>query len=131
MTRWSADAAAARRPSITIAERGSQLGEMGEDFWQAFQALDRAKLFEDTLATLRESGRPLTLGELSRALPPTHDLETLAYWLGMAREAGIVLGDEVEHIDLDDEEEGGFRFAVPATHLDFQTSQTLDADKLG
>ena len=118
-------------PDLDLDEQGAELGELGEDFWQAFHALDRVQLFEDTLALLKRSGKPLTLADLAEALPPTHDLETLSYWLGMAREAGVTLSTEVETIDLTDEDEGVFQFTVPSAGLDYEVAHHLNTESLG
>ncbi len=93
--------------------------EMDEEFWRAYHALNRRQLFDATIDQLRRSGQPLTIGALAAALPPTHDLETLAYWLAMAREAGIAVDDKTEVIDLFDEGEGWTRFFVPTVELTF------------
>ena len=87
--------------------------ELGDEFWYAYRALDRAQLFETTIAYLRKAELPLTIGQLVRALPPTHDLETLAYWLAMAREAGINIDDQMESIDIEDTSQSVTRFYVP------------------
>lgn len=104
--------------------------EMDEEFWRAYQALDRTQLFEATLDLLRKSGRPLTIGALAEALPPSHDLETLAYWLTMAREAGIDIDDDDELIDLFDEDGGWTRFHVPTTELTSAAVDLLDPGNL-
>jgi hypothetical protein len=104
--------------------------EMDSEFWQAYHALNRVALFESTLARLKESGKPLTIGELSRALPPTHDLETLAFWLAMAREAGIEIGDSIETVDVDDPTEGETRFFVPAVEIGFDQVHELNSANL-
>lgn len=118
-------------PEIDLSEQKADLKDLGNDFWQAFQALDRIQLFEKTLSVLKESGKPLTLGELVRALPPTHDLETLSFWLEMAREAGIEPTSNIETIDIEDATEGMFRFAVPCVSLDYEGSSKLNTDRLG
>lgn len=116
---------------LDLSERSSDLGELGQDFWMAFQALDRSELFFKTLAHLQASERALTLKELAEALPPTHDLETLSYWLAMAREAGVPMGEEGEEIDLQDESDGWFRFLVPSASLSFSDAQNLNSETLG
>lgn len=116
---------------LDLSEQDSGLGELGDDFWQAFQALDRLKLFEDTLEQLKQSGESLTLAMLAELLPPTHDLETLSYWLGMARAAGVILSDEIEEIDIKDETEGIFRFVVPKAGLDYEDLHDLKTETLG
>ena len=104
--------------------------EMDEEFWQAYRALDRAKLFESTLEQLRESNAPLTIGALAKALPPTHDLETLAYWLAMAREAGIPIDNHKETIDLLDDEDEWLRFYAPLVALTHEAAQQLQPENL-
>lgn len=73
---------------------------------------------------------PLTIGALAEALPPSHDLETLVYWLAMAREAGIEIDDADEVIDLFDEENGWTRFYVPIAELTFATVERLESGNL-
>jgi hypothetical protein len=115
---------------LDLQEKRSELDDLGDDFWAAFEALDRGQLFEETLEVLKRSGRALTVAELARHLPPTHDLETLTYWLAMAREAGVELSDGVEKIDLEEDGEV-FRFTVPEVGLEHETSRTLSVDRLG
>ena len=100
---------------------------MGEEFWEAFDGLDRHVVIEETLAELAKAGRPMTIGELVQALPPAHDLETLALWLGMAREAGIeVAEDEVEEFELIDAEQQRWLYRVPKTGLSHEPLQAID-----
>jgi len=103
---------------------------MDDEFREAFHALDRAQLFDSTLAQLQAAGRPLTIGELAAALPPTHDLETLAYWLAMARQAGVELGDIEETIDLFDDATGMTRFHVPRVEIAHESISVLESGNL-
>lgn len=114
--------------NLTVSE--ADPAKMDEEFWQAYRALDRARLFETTVAHLQAFGKPLTIGELAKALPPTHDLETLAYWLAMAREAGIALDDRTESTDLQDENCIWTRFFVPALELDYESIRGLKSGGL-
>jgi len=109
---------------LTVSE--ADLAAMDGELLQALQTLNRARLFEATVAHLQASGKPLTLGELAKALPPTHDLETLAYWLAMARQAGITVAERTESIDLRDESDVWTRFHVPALELDHESVRKLD-----
>ena len=104
--------------------------DMDDEFWLAYRALDRRQLFAATLAHLRKSGEVVTIGALAEALPPEHDLETLAYWLAMAREAGIELDDEIEVIDLFVEEEGWTRYFVPGASLTLEAVECLRPENL-
>lgn len=104
--------------------------DMDDEFWQAYRALDRRQLFEATLAHLRKSGEAVSIGSLARALPPEHDLETLAYWLAMAREVGIELDDETEVIDLPHMENSWIRYYVPSVSFSFQSVERLQPGNL-
>ena len=97
------------------------------ELWQALRALNRADLFESTLAHLKATGQPLTIGGLAAALPPTHDLETLAYWLAIAREAGLEIDERTESIDLQNESTGWTRFRVPAVELEYAAVKGLES----
>lgn len=55
------------------------------DFWSGFDSLDRQNLYETTLALLSDHG-PLTVGAIMSKLDTTHDLEAVAYLLGLACE---------------------------------------------
>jgi hypothetical protein len=105
--------------------------EMDAEFWSALNALDREQLFELTLSTLQTTRRPLSIEELADALPPTHDLETLVYWLTMARQAGVPIDEQQEVVDLRDDETGaGTRFRVPAVKLEYSSVADLDRGTL-
>lgn len=104
--------------------------QMDDEFWRAFHSLDREALFGATVAHLQATGRPLTISELAKALPPTHDLETLAYWLTMARQTGATLVDCEEVIELFNEQDGWTRFHVPKVNLSHESTVQLDAGNL-
>jgi hypothetical protein len=123
-----ADQSDAGELDLTVAE--ADPAAMDAEFREAFHALDRARLFESTLAQLRAAGKPLTIGELAAALPPTHDLETLSYWLAMARQAGIALGDLEETIDLFEDATGWTRFHVPKVELAHGSISDLESGNL-
>lgn len=103
---------------------------MDAEFWQAYRALNRAELFTKTLEQLKTSGKPLTLRELTTALPPTHDLETLAYWLAMARQTGIEVGEEVELIPLEAANQSATLFTVPRVKIGFKDAENLESGSL-
>ena len=121
----------------------ADLKNMGGEFWRAYQSLDRQALFEQTVERLRTAGHPMTIGQLATVLPPTHDLETLSFWLMMARQAGVPIDEQPEAIDLpnpdaidggvDDAGDGqpaGYRFHVPTATMDTVAVSALRADNL-
>ena len=108
----------------------ADINTMDDEFWQAYQSLDRAALFETTIAHLKRSGKEISLKELAVALPPTHDLETLTFWLAMAREAGIKIMDSTESIDLFHKDDGWTRFHVPDAQLTFSAVRNLESGEI-
>ena len=104
--------------------------KMDDEFWQAFDTWDREELFKATVAHLQAAGKSLTIGELAMALPPAHDLETLAYWLTMARQVEAEVLDHEEAIDLYKEQDGWTRFHVPKVHLAYESTANLDTGNL-
>lgn len=114
---------------LDLSVRVAGLGAIEDDFWDAFDGLDRSALLRDTLAVLARQAGPITIAQLAALLPPVHDLETLALWLGMAREAGIeVSGEDREMLEIIDEEKRRWRFDLPRTvvEIDALTKVTWD-----
>ena len=103
---------------------------MDEEFWAAYNALNRRELFNKTLEKLLHGGIQLTIGELAEALPPTHDLETLAFWLAMARQAGIEVEDTQESVDIGNDTEGMIRFKVPTVKIKHEAVKDLKLESL-
>ncbi len=114
--------------NFTVADANPE--NMGDEFWDAWQTLDRTALFEQTLARLRESNTPMTLAALSQSLPPIHDLETLTYWLAMARQAGVEVTEERETFDIIGRDDQITRFDAPLVSLDNAMTEKLDVEKL-
>ena len=112
-------------------EQDSSPNQLGEDFWEAFAALDRIDLFEKTLTYLKSHQQEVTIRQLAEALPPTHDLETLTLWLTMAREAGVIMNEQTENISLLDKEEGEFLFTVPTVTMSHEDAAQISSDQIG
>ena len=103
---------------LDLSPQDTDLSGIEDEFWDALDGLDREALIRDTLAMLAKEGRPLTLAELAERLPPAHDLETLALWLAMAREARIEITEQdTETLTLSDEEQCRWLFQVPRVAL--------------
>lgn len=116
---------------LDLSVSSTRLDEISDDFWDAFDGLDRQALFESTVALLRSSGRGFTLGELVEVLPPTHDLETLAYWLAMAREGEVTFREDRESVDITDGKGTETRFTVPRITFDADSLENVQADVIG
>lgn len=113
---------------LNLQSQTMNLNDIEDDFWQVFDGLDREALFRETLGVLKVTGVPMSLADLASHLPPSHDLETLALWLSMAREAGVDLTDALESIDVSDPAGGGLRFRVPKVALTHAALAPIDWD---
>ncbi len=114
---------------LDLSQANDEAASLDKEFWTDFDGLDREVVMAETLALLKERNRPLSLAELARALPPTHDLETFALWITMAREAGIeIVTNESEEVDLVDEDARQWRFTLPLTTLDETSVAAIEWD---
>ena len=111
---------------LELAEQNMNLGDIEDDFWRAFEGLDREALFQETLELLKVTGKPMSIADLASHLPPTHDLETLALWLSMAREAGVPISEEKETVDIKDSSGKKLRFYTPKLALTQDVVQSID-----
>lgn len=112
---------------LDLSNHAADLTQIGDDFWDALNGLDREALIQQTLQLLAKENRPVGLAELAALLPPAHDLETFAVWIGMAREAGIeVIDSQREFSELSDGEGRRWRFNLPTTGLESQALMDID-----
>ena len=111
---------------LELAEQHVNLADIDEEFWRAFDGLDREALYQETLALLKVTGRPMSIGELASHLPPTHDLETITLWLAMAREAGVDISTDREKVDIIASNGQKLRFNVPYFTLTLTSAESID-----
>ncbi len=111
---------------LELSQQHTDLSDIEDDYWLSFDSLDQQALLRDTLVVLRENGEALSLAQLADRLPPTHDLETLAFWLALAREAELPFPADRETLEIDDKDEAclSWRFSVPRVALN---AEALDA----
>ncbi|MHA7880158.1 MAG: DUF3375 domain-containing protein [Saccharospirillum sp.] len=103
--------------ALELDEQGVNLDEVDDEFWRAFDGLDRQALLEQTVQLLSVINEPMSIADLASHLPPTHDLETLALWLSMAREADVPMQETREAVEVTDSNGAALRFYVPKVAL--------------
>ena len=116
---------------LDLSETSGRIEDMSDEFWDALDGLDRITLYRDTLRTLKTANGGLTLGELAGALPPSHDLETLAYWLALGRETEADFHDERETFEIPDRNGATTRFDIPRIMLDAAAVARVEPETLG
>lgn len=115
------------QPVLDLVEQHSSLDDMDDEFWSAFDALDRRALVDQTRRLLDEQGRPMSVAEIATRLPPSHDLEALALWLTLGLEAGLPLNGR-EQVELSDPDGAATRFTLPRVELSAAALAGIELD---
>ncbi|MDQ8208427.1 DUF3375 domain-containing protein [Coraliomargarita sp. SDUM461003] len=116
---------------LNLEQQHGSLDVLADSYLENLNELDRSALFQETLAVLRTEDRPLTLGELSEHLPPEYDLETLAYWITLARESDCKFERAKEDIDLSSKENPEpTRFRLPTVALNAANIENITYQEL-
>ncbi len=111
--------------SLSLQQATVDLDDIDEDFWTTFDTLDRRELFESTLRLLRQQEHGLSVGTLAGHLAAGHDLESIAYWLGLAREADITFDTDLETFELQDTHEHSITYRIPRVTLTASALESL------
>jgi len=114
------------RDELELRRLDGDLDQVEDDFWSALDGLDREALLEQTRELLHSRDESFSIAELALALPPTHDLETLALWLGLAREADATFDPARERVDVIDRDGQPVRFLVPVVALSAAAVNAID-----
>jgi hypothetical protein len=112
--------------ALELERLGSDLEDIDEDFWLAFHGLDRQALVDQTLQLLQRTSEPLSITDLARHLPPTHDLESISLWLSLAREVDAPFDGTRERFDITGNDGAALRFDVPKVALTASAVQRLN-----
>ena len=102
------------------------LEQLDDEFWAAFDGLNREQMLRDTLEILAQHKGPMSLSELAGQIPITYDLETLSLWIGMAREAGIEIAKGHEILTFEDAEGNNWQYHLPVTRLESSALAEID-----
>jgi len=111
---------------LELSGQDVNLEDVDAEFWRAFDGLDREALYQDTVELLQVTDRPMSIAELASHLPPTHDLESIALWLAMAREAEVEISEDREAVDITDSNGHKLRFHVPHLTLTRTAAESID-----
>jgi hypothetical protein len=112
--------------ALELERVGTDLDDIDEDFWLAFHGLDRQALVDQTVQLLQRTSEPLTIADLARHMPPTHDLECISLWLSLAREVDVPFDGTRERLDITGNDGAALRFDVPKVALTAGAVQGLD-----
>ena len=116
--------------SLELEKQTMHLDDIEDEFWEAFDDLDRGELIRRTMNLLNASGQKMSLTELSNTLLSSHDLETLSFWISMAREAGLPALEGRESIEYRNRLGQWFRFNLPKMELTSEALRSIDLENL-
>ncbi|MDP0496537.1 MAG: DUF3375 family protein [Verrucomicrobiota bacterium JB024] len=116
--------------ALNLEQQQGSLDQLEEDFVACDDDLDTLVLYQNTLDYLRKNRSSHRLSELATALPPEYDVETLAYWLALAREAECQVGPDMETFTLEYEYERAVDFTAPLLALDAEAVSAVDPEHL-
>lgn len=117
---------------LNLEQQEGSLDILADSYLENYDELDRQELFANTLHYLQQDDRPHSLAELAQALPPIYDLETLSYWITLAREADLHFDAASEQVDLADQSGENIitRFHLPSVHLDAAALASITPETL-
>jgi hypothetical protein len=116
---------------LNLEEQRGALDALTESYLDNAHELDRVALYEKTLEWLKTQDHPKTIGALAEALPPEFDLETLVFWLTLARESNAPFnGDEETVVLRSRDTEPNTRFNFPRVELDPTTVAGIHREKI-
>ena len=115
--------------ALNLEAQGGALEALTESYLENARELDRGALFDATLKWLQGQDRPQTVASLAEAMPPEFDLETLAFWLNIARESGAAFEIARAVVDLSDEA-AVTRFYFPRVELAAHAVAGIDREQI-
>jgi hypothetical protein len=116
---------------LELEKQTMHLDDIEDEFWEALDDLDRGELIRRTMDVLNSTDQKMSLAELSDTLLSSHDLETLSFWIGMAREAGLPALEGRESIEYQNRLGQWFRFNLPKMELTGESLRSIDLENLG
>ncbi len=115
---------------LDLRDQYTDLNDLGADFWSSFDSLDRQTLLNETKTYLSTQEEGVPLSALANHFSPEHDLESIALWLSIAREAEIPFSSERESFDLVAGEGKSFQYKVPKVVLSAEAIQDIKIEDL-
>ena len=106
--------------------RAADLADIDDNFWQAFDSLDRQALLDQTRSILNQTKQSMSISELSQYIPASHDLEHMAFWVNMAQQAEALIHDQIETFEITNRDGQKFRFSVPLVALSAQATDQVE-----
>jgi len=105
----------------------SNLDDIDDEFWQSFDTLDRQEFYDQTMQLLNKKGSAMSVADIASELSPPHDLEAIAFLLGIARETiENDLVPEMESFEIKGHDGRQLRYTIPGIELDVPGLQAIN-----
>ena len=114
--------------SLDFSEQTTNLESMDDEFWAAFDELDRIRLINDTKALLQSRQCTMGIADIAQQILPVHDLESIILWLTMALEGDVPIHSETEFVDIQNDEGDAMRFTVPVVELTAEAVKDVEVE---
>ncbi len=113
---------------LDLTRQAVDLENMDDEFWAAFDELDRMRLINETRALLQTQQSVMGIADIARHIHPLHDLESIVLWLDMALQADVPVHSETEYVDIKNKENFTMRFTVPVVELTAEATKNIEME---
>ena len=108
------------------------LNDIDNEFWTAFESLNREALVSDTLSFISQQSSDVSVKDLSMHFKPEHDLESIALWMNMASELQLfnATNTDTESFTLD-KDNIKIIYTVPSVKFSAEHASQLSTESFG
>ncbi|MBL7002617.1 MAG: DUF3375 family protein [Gammaproteobacteria bacterium] len=122
---WSAE----KDEELALIPQAVKLDELDEEFWHSFDGLNQSLLLNQTTQVLAQSNGDMSIKQLAQEIPPSHDLETITFWLRMAMASDAVdIKAGTEKCLIAQEDGKKIEFEVPQIKLNSNKIEHMEFD---
>ncbi len=115
---------------LDLSDQYANLDDLDPDFWSSFDSLDRQGLLDDTKTYLNSQSSSVPISALAEHFSPEHDLEAIALWISVAREAGVPIPEERESFNMAAGDGKYFKYSVPKVMFSAAAIQHVNIEDL-
>jgi len=119
---WSSE----QDDDLDLLPQDGRLSDVNDDFWESFDSLDQTALLEDTYELFENNDDTLSIAQIVKVIPPSHDLEAIALWMSMAMASDTVDETLIEEFELLGAKDSKVRFTLPKVALNKAALEQMD-----
>lgn len=111
---------------LDLLPQDGRINDVDDEFWESFDGLNQAVLLSQTTELLAKVKGTMSIAEIAREIPPSHDLEAITLWLSMAMASDTVDDELVEQLELDGHKDSRVCFSVPKVALSHAAVEQME-----